>query len=140
MRAFPFTIVTLLIYNIVIVFSGPGVWDNVLVTFNLFSGEAWPLTTGILMILAGLLVLLAEILRATTIERSAITNHVISVVVVLIYVVEFVVVAEAGTSTFFVLTMIALVDVLGGIVVTIRLATRDFSIDRNGGGMYPPGS
>jgi hypothetical protein len=141
MRAFPFTIVTLVIYNIVIIFSGPEAWDNVLVTLNLFSDVAWPLTTGMLMIVAGLLILLIEILRATTIERKAITNHVISVVVLIIYAVEFVVVAEAGNSIFFLLTIIALVDVLGGIVVTIRLATRDFTFDRDGGGgMYPPGN
>ncbi len=138
MRAFPFTIVTLVIYNIVIIFSGAEVWDNVIVTLTLFSGEIWHLTTGILMIMAGLVVLLVEILRATTIERTAITNHVLSVVVLIVYVVEFVVVAEAGNSTFFILSMIALVDVLGGIVVTIRLATRDFSVER-GSGMYPPG-
>ena len=136
MRAFPFTIVTLVIFNIVIIFSGADVWANVLFEVTLFSGEPWALTTGDLMVVAGLLVLLAEVLRATTIDRRAITNHVVSVVVLLIYVVEFVVVAEAGNSTFFILTMIALVDVLAGVVVTIRLATRDFAVDRHAG--FPP--
>jgi hypothetical protein len=136
LRAFPFTIVTLVIYNIVIIFSGASVWDNVLFDLTLFSGQDWALRTGDLMVLAGLLVLLAEVLRATSIERKAITNHAISVVVLLIYVVEFVVVAEAGTSTFFILTLISLVDVLAGVVVTIRLATRDFSYEGRPG--FPP--
>ena len=137
MRAFPYTIVTLVIYNIVIIFSGPETWDNVILTLNLFSDVEWPLTTGMMMIVGGLVILLVEILRATTIDRRAITNHVLSIVVMLIYVVEFVVVGEAGNSTFFILTMIALVDVLAGIVVTIRLATRDFSVEHGAGG-YPP--
>ena len=75
MRAFPFTIVTLVIYNIVIIFSGASVWDNVLFDLTLFSGQDWALRTGDVMVLAGLLVLLAEVLRATSIERQAITSH-----------------------------------------------------------------
>lgn len=138
MRAFPYTLVTLVIYNIVIIFSGPETWDNVILTLNLFSDVAWPLTTGMMMIVGGLVILLVEILRATTIDRTAITNHIFSIVVLLIYVIEFVVVGEAGNSTFFILTMIALVDVLGGIVITIRLATRDFSVEHGAGG-FPPG-
>jgi hypothetical protein len=136
MRAFPYTVVTLVIYNIVIIFSGPETWDNVILTLNLFSDVAWPLTTGMMMIVGGLVILLVEILRATTIDRRAITNHIFSIVVLLIYVIEFVVVGEADNSTFFILTLIALVDVLGGIVVTIRLATRDFSVEHGAGG-YP---
>ena len=46
MRAFPFTIVTLVIFNIVIIFSGADVWANVLFEVTLFSGEPWALTTG----------------------------------------------------------------------------------------------
>lgn len=137
MRTFPYTIITLVIYNIVIIFSGPETWDNVILTLNLFSDVAWPLTTGMMMIVAGLVILLVEILRATTIDRSAITNHIFSIVVMIIYVVEFVVVGEAGNSTFFILTLIAVVDVLAGIVVTIRLATRDFSVEHGAAG-YPP--
>lgn len=136
MRAFPFTIVTLLIFNIIILFSDPGVWDNNLAVVTLFSDVVWTFTNGDLMVVVGLVVLLGEILRATTIATKAITNHVISMVVTIIYVIEFVVVPDAGNSTFFILTMIALIDVLAGVVVTIRLATRDFTVDRGGG--FPP--
>lgn len=136
LRAFPFTIVTLVAFNLIIIFSDAGVWNNVLVTFTLFSGQPWALTNGDAMVTVGLLILLAEVLRATTIDRRAITNHIVSVVVLLIYVIEFVVVGDAGNSTFFILTMIALVDVLAGVVVTIRLATRDFAIGHGTG--YPP--
>ncbi len=137
LRAFPFTLLTLIAFNIVILASDPGVWGNDLFEVTLFSDVIWPLTNGDLMVTVGLLVLLIEVLRATTIHTKAITNHLVSVVVLIIYAIEFVVVEEAGNSTFFILTMIALVDVLAGIVVTIRLATRDFSVDRGAGG-YPP--
>lgn len=136
LRAFPFTILTLIAFNIVILVSDPGVWREDMFEVTLFSDVIWRLTNGDLMVTVGLLILLAEVVRATTIHTKAITNHLVSVVVLLIYAVEFVVVKEAGNSTFFILTMIALVDVLAGIVVTIRLATRDFSVDRGGG--FPP--
>lgn len=136
LRAFPFTIVTLIIFNLVIAFQDGSVWDNQVAEVTLFSDQLWHLTTGSVMIVAGLLILLIEVLRATTIHTKAITNHIVSVVVLIVYVIEFVVVPEAGNSTFFILTIIALVDVLAGIVVTIRLATRDFAVDRGAG--YPP--
>ena len=136
MRAFPFTIVTLVVYNVVILFSGANVWDNDLITLTLFSGVEWSLTAGDLMVIGGLLILLAEVFRATTIEKKAITNHVVSIVVLLIYAVEFFVVDDVGTSMFFILTMIALIDVLAGVVVTIRLVTRDFSYEGRAG--FPP--
>ncbi len=133
LRAFPFTIVTLVVYNAVIIFSDGDLWSDVLFDLELFSGVEWAFTWGDLMVIAGLVILLAEVLRATTIEKKAITNHIVSVVVLLVYVVEFVIVGEAGTSTFFILTVIALIDVLAGVVVTIRLATRDFSYEGHPG-------
>lgn len=136
MRAIPFTIVTLIAFNLVILFSDPGVWGNNIAVMTLFSDEVWEFTNGDLMVTVGLLILLIEVLRATTIHNRAITNHIISVVVLLVYVIEFVIVGEAANSTFFILTMIALIDVLAGVVVTIRLATRDFAVDRGAG--YPP--
>jgi hypothetical protein len=136
MRAFPFTIVTLVAFNIIILFTDPTFWVDGIFTLTLFSGEPWTLTYSDLMVTVGLIILLVEMLRATAVHNKAITNHVLSVVVLVVYAVEFFVVAEAGNSTFFLLTMIALIDVLAGIVVTIRLATRDFTIDR--AGVHPP--
>ena len=43
--------------------------------------------------------------------------------------VEFLLVKEASTSTFAIMLIIALVDVLGGWSVAVRTARRDFSID-----------
>jgi hypothetical protein len=47
------------------------------------------------------------------------------------YLLEFVLVAEAATSLFFILTAIALIDLLAGFAVSLRTATRDVSV--NGG-------
>ena len=44
--------------------------------------------------------------------------------------VEFLLVARAGTSTFFILMVITLVDVMAGFIITARTAQRDIQIDR----------
>ena len=44
--------------------------------------------------------------------------------------VEFLLVARAGTSTFFIMMVISLVDVMAGFIITARTAQRDIQIDR----------
>ena len=44
--------------------------------------------------------------------------------------VEFLLVAPAGTSTFFLLMTISFVDVMAGFIVTVRTAQRDLQIER----------
>jgi hypothetical protein len=44
--------------------------------------------------------------------------------------IEFLLVQRAGTSTFFLLMIISLVDVMAGFIVTIRTAQRDLQIEK----------
>jgi hypothetical protein len=44
--------------------------------------------------------------------------------------IEFLLVPQAATSTFALIVLIALIDVIGGYTVSIRTARRDFSIER----------
>jgi uncharacterized membrane protein HdeD (DUF308 family) len=127
LRNIPFTIVPLVIFNLVILFTEPTVWDNVVFTLPLFSGVDWPLQVGDLMVIVGLLALMGEVFRATSMARNAVTNHLLSIIVLIVYVIEFVVLGDAANSTFFILTIVALIDVLTGVVVTLRLATRDIT-------------
>ena len=43
--------------------------------------------------------------------------------------VEFLLVQQAATSTFFLLLVISFVDVIGGFIVTLRTAQRDITIE-----------
>lgn len=129
MRNIPYTLVPLIIFNIVMLAAWDGIWTDPVFTLPLFSGVDWTMTVGDLMVVVGLLSLLGEVFRSATMARTAVTNHLISIIVLIIFVIEFVVVAGAGNSTFFILTIIALIDVLAGVVITIRLASRDFTVD-----------
>ena len=134
MRNIPFTIIPLIIFNLVVFIVPnavvlPGTtgsdWTEDIARLTLFSDAQWTLTAGNLMVVVGLLALLGEVVRSTALAKSALANHLVSILVLIIFVVEFAVVDKAANSTFFILTMIALIDVLTGIVITVRLASRD---------------
>ena len=55
-------------------------------------------------------------------------NHGLSLVVFIVALIEFIVLPEFGTSTFFMITLFTLLDVVAGFTVTIATARRDFSV------------
>ena len=61
-----------------------------------------------------------------------IIDHLLSTFVFIAYLVEFLLVQAAAHSVFFLLMMIALVDVLAGFTVSIRSATRDVNVGHGG--------
>ena len=131
-RSFPFTLVPLILYNVV-VFLLPGLIEpdqclTQVFSVGLFSGALWTFTFGDLMVTLGLAMLFIEIINAASVGRRAVGNHVVSILVLLVYAIEFLVVQKAATSAFFNLMLISLIDVLAGVVITIRMASRDVSI------------
>jgi hypothetical protein len=92
------------------------------------SGVRWNVTLFDLMILLAVVMLFFETLRSAQPARTAtITNHIISTVVLIVYIVEFIVVPVAANSLFFALTVIALFDVVAGFTISIKTAQRDIS-------------
>ena len=55
-------------------------------------------------------------------------EHILSTLVFVVCIVEFLLVDKAATSTFFLMTVISFVDVVAGFSITIRAARRDFSV------------
>jgi hypothetical protein len=89
------------------------------------SGAVWPVSLGDLLIAASLVVLFVELLKSTTSRRAAIINHSLSMVVFIGCLVEFLLAPAFATSTFFLITLMVLLDVLAGFIVTIVSARRD---------------
>ncbi len=132
--AIPLTIIPLILYNI-IGFAFPGTtigdtWSHEFFAVPLISKAEWALTLGDLMLVVGIITLFMEVMKSAQAGTATITNHMLSTVVLIIYIVEFVAVAVAATSTFFILTLFALFDVIGGFSISIRTAERDVSIGR----------
>ncbi len=57
-------------------------------------------------------------------------DHVLSFILFVVMIIEFIAVPKAATSTFLILMALCCVDVLGGFTITIRTAQRDISMDR----------
>ena len=97
-------------------------------SLNMVSGATWRFETGDLLLLLGLLMLAIEIAKATSSRSVSIANHIFSMGLLLLCVVLFLGVGSYATSTFFLLTMMVVFDVLVGATVTIISARRDFGV------------
>jgi len=88
----------------------------------------WVLTKGDALLLLSIAVLFMEILKSTSTGTATIMNHALSMIVFIICLMLFLLHANFATSIFFILTVMALLDVLAGVVVTIVSARRDFGV------------
>ena len=126
---FPLLVIPFAIYNI-IAFLTPSVsWTAPVTTIRLMSGQDWVLTWEDLLIALAILLLAVEIMRATRMGMRTIVNHILGMALFIVMLIEFLLVREAGRSTFFLLTMIALVEVLAGFIVSMRSSQRQVEID-----------
>jgi hypothetical protein len=117
----PLLIIALAIYNM-IAFLTPGVqWSEKVVTVPLLSGAEWSMTIGDALIVLALLMLMMEIVKAARRGKSMV-DHVLSLIVLGIAVGELLRVPQAANSTFAILTVICLVDLLGGYSMGMRRA------------------
>jgi hypothetical protein len=126
---FPLLLVPFAIYNI-IVFLTPGVgWTTPVTTVHMMSGQDWVLTWEDLLLAFAILLLAVEIIKSTRMGVRSIVDHVLAMALFIVMLVEFLLVQRAGTSTFFLLTMIGLVDVLVGFIVSIRSSQRQVEVE-----------
>ena len=92
------------------------------------SGQHWSVGLGDLFVLLGLFMLFFELIRATNSNRTAIINHSLSMIVFVVSLVLFLLGPGFATSTFFLLVMMTLLDVLAGFIVTIIASRRELDI------------
>jgi hypothetical protein len=127
---FPLLVIPFAIYNM-IAFLTPGLaWTDKVATIHLISGQDWTVTPEDIILAFAVLLLGVEVIKATRMGIRGLMDHVLSMVLFIVMLVEFLLVARAGTSTFFILMVISLVDVLAGFIITARTAQRDIQIDR----------
>ena len=120
MIGFPLLLIPLAICNI-IVFLMPGVsFVTPLFTLTLMSGAAWPVTLSDVLIALGILLLLFEVIKGARPGSKYFMDHLLSLVVFAGAAAEFVMLPQFGTSTYFLLSLLALVDFLSGIALRAR--------------------
>ena len=123
MVGFPLLLIPLAIYNI-IVFLMPGVTlAEPLLRLTLMSGAEWPLTLSDILLALAVLLLLLEVVKGARPGAKYLTDHLLSLIVFGAAASEFLLWPKFGTSTFFLLAMLALVDFLSGIALRARRGT-----------------
>lgn len=123
----PLLAIILVVFNAVI-FSNPlalSAEASPIFTLTLPTGTQWLPTVSDLLVIGGVVLLYLELFKATRTSAGAIFEHVLSLFVFLVFLIEFIVVPAAGNSTCVILMLLALLDVIGGFTISISTARRD---------------
>jgi hypothetical protein len=127
---FPLLVVPFAIYNIV-AFLMPGVaWTSPVMTIHLVSGQDWTVSSEDILLAISILILAVEVTKSTRMGVRTIVDHILSMVLFIVMLVEFQLVRQAGTSAFIILMIISLVDDMAGFIITARTAQRDMTVEQ----------
>ena len=128
MLAIPLLIIVVGIYN-VIAFTGMASFGAEIFSVSLISGDIWSMSIGDLLVAIGLLLLYVEVFKSTRSSSISIVDHLLSMMLFIICILEFVALRSFGTTTFFLIMLMTFIDVIAGFTVTISTARRDFGVD-----------
>ncbi len=128
LRAIPLLVFSFILYNLVVFSMGADALNAPLFSITLLSGGVWTFTWGDLILLVTLGLLFSEIVKATFSSTSTLIDHALSMIVFIAILVEFLIVPQAATSVFFLVLVAALIDVIAGYTIGIRVARRDLNI------------
>jgi hypothetical protein len=119
-------------YNILVILSGTTTTDEldkILLSTRLISGGQFQLQVSDVYILVALIALYIEIFRAARTSTATIIDHALSMLVFVIFLIQFIVAPKAGNPTFLILTFMSLLDVIAGFTVSLSTARRDFNFE-----------
>lgn len=120
MIAFPLLLIPLAIYNIIAFLMSDVSFDKPIVQFVLKSGDEWPLALSEILLALGIVLLLFEVIKGARPGSKFLTDHLLSALVFAGAAAEFVLLPRFGTTTFFLLTLLALVEFFAGIALHAR--------------------
>lgn len=127
----PLLLIPFVIYNILAftLFGGrPDGWSTQVFTIPMVSGVSWSLTWSDVLLVGSLVCLFFEVIKSTNTGRTSVIEHMASTALFVVLLVEFLLVAPAASSTFFILMVMALVDVTAGFTISITGAGRDVTM------------
>jgi hypothetical protein len=129
----PLLVIPFLIYNVLaftLYLGRPAgeAWSSGVLSIPMVSGVSWSLTSGDLLLVVGLICLFFEVLKSTNTGRSSVIEHMLSTALFVVFLIEFLLVGAAASSVFFLLMVMAIVDVVAGFTISITGAGRDVTM------------
>ena len=130
LAAVPLLILPFVVYNLAMIgmFGGMAGLNAEMLSLSMLSGATWTMRFGDLLIVVALLLLFVELLKATRTSTRALMDHLLSMILFIAFLIEFLLLAPAATQLFFILMTISFIDVIAGFAVSMRSAGRDVSI------------
>ncbi len=133
LRSIPLIIVVLILYNVIVALLGPEILSKLLLPeIKMLSGGVWTFTWGDFIILLTFIMLFIEIVKATYTSTSSLIDHGLSMLVFVACLIEFLMTPLAANSVFFMIMIAALIDVVAGYTIGIRVARRDLTLGHGG--------
>ncbi|MCG2663796.1 hypothetical protein [Brevundimonas sp.] len=135
--AIPLLLIPVILYNIVVLFGAPGdmgmaqadaILRDPMFSIPMASGAQWNIGSGDLILFLGLILLFFELIKSTSSQKVAIVNHALSMVLFIVVLVEFLLIRGFATSTFFLIVVMILLDVLAGFIVSIISSRKEFDL------------
>ncbi|HKT54354.1 MAG TPA: hypothetical protein VJP88_07865 [Caulobacteraceae bacterium] len=139
LAAFPLLALPVALYNLLMLTAPGGVASagaasrltTPLMHLRMASHADWPITLSDVILAGSLLILFAELLKSAGSRGVAIVNHGLSLVLFVLCLVEFLLLPAFATSTFFLVSLMVVLDVLAGFIVTVIAARRDIDFHAN---------
>lgn len=134
--AFPLLLISVIIYNVAawggrLISGAETVRDGLDRAFAVpmpTDDTVWLVSVGDILIWVSLILLFIEIVRSTHTGTSSLINHGLSILVFIVCMAEFLLFAPFATSVFFAITLMTLLDVVAGFVISVITARRDFAV------------
>ncbi len=120
MVRFPLLLIPLAIYNIIVGLMPDVSLSDPLAKLTLLSGAVWPITLGDILLALSVVLLLFEVMKGARPGAKFLTDHLLSLVVFGAAAAEFLLWPRFGSSIFFLLTLLALVEFLSGVSLHTR--------------------
>lgn len=124
LRTIPLLVIVVVIYNALAFGTGDTLAAPAF-GFAMPSGAAFSISTEELLVGLGLVLLYLEILKATRTGSASILDHLLSMALFVVVLLELILVPALGTGAFALVMLLTLIDVIAGFTVTISTARRD---------------
>jgi len=94
----------------------------------MFSGDTWRFSIGDMLVTFTLLLLFVEIVKSTRTSSRQLVNHGLSVLTFIVALVEFITLHGFATTTFFLIIVMTLIDVVAGYTISVIAAEHDLHV------------
>lgn len=126
----PFLLIILIIFNATLLTTPESLAVEAVpsLMLPLPSGGLWSASKGDFIVMGAILLFFLDVLKSARFSKGVFLEHGLSLLVLIVFLVEFIMWPAAGNSTCVILMLICLLDVIAGFVVSSSNSKRQFNL------------